>query len=161
MDFDESRMFYSHQSLQQGPTHDDEREAAPVDESAVDGNAVQRHFREILRNYRQGPHRYLYRNALLKMHRTSFQSQQQHLQVDLAHVGEYDAAMLAGLPPLAARRGSAVLRSRCRGCITDALVRLPERHCCRRTEPWPRSVENICNTLRPVKNGPDAAICFP
>jgi DNA replication licensing factor MCM5 len=52
-------------------------------------------------NYRQGPHRYLYREKLLRMHRrtagdenTLTAAQGSKLEVDLAHVGEYDTALL-------------------------------------------------------------------
>lgn len=54
-------------------------------------------------NYRQGPHRYLYRDRLLRMHRRIsgddnnlglIDSNGSKLDIDLAHVGEYDAALL-------------------------------------------------------------------
>ena len=54
-------------------------------------------------NYRQGPHRYLFRDRLLRMHRRVSGDDGQlnlmdfngsKLDVDLAHVGEYDAALL-------------------------------------------------------------------
>lgn len=53
MDFDETRLYFSHQQLQRKETIEDEQdEAAPiVDEDAVDLQAVRRHFREFLSAY--------------------------------------------------------------------------------------------------------------
>lgn len=51
------------------------------------------HHHHHLGNYRLGAHRFVYREKLFKMHRGG-QSQDQHIEVDLAHIGEYDAAML-------------------------------------------------------------------
>jgi DNA replication licensing factor MCM5 len=44
-------------------------------------------------NYRQGPHRFIYRELLLRMHRRGMTK----LEVDLAHVGEYDPGLLGYL----------------------------------------------------------------
>jgi hypothetical protein len=57
MDFDETRLYYSHQQLQVTTEQDADGTAAVAvsdeqDESAVDLSAVRRHFREFLRTYR-------------------------------------------------------------------------------------------------------------
>lgn len=52
MDFDETRLYYSHQQLQEQqsePLH--ESIAVSEDDSEVDLNAVQRHFREFLSKF--------------------------------------------------------------------------------------------------------------
>lgn len=52
MDFDSSRLYYSHQQLQVNT--DDSQAEAPVDlqeEDAINLDAVQRHFREFLRKF--------------------------------------------------------------------------------------------------------------
>ena len=55
MDFDETRLYYSHQQLQTRNEPEDEEEQQPDtvqdDESRVDLKAVRRHFREFLREY--------------------------------------------------------------------------------------------------------------
>jgi hypothetical protein len=50
MDFDETRLYYSHQQLQRPQQHenDNEEPAMEEDEDAVDLKAVRRHFREFL-----------------------------------------------------------------------------------------------------------------
>eukprot|EP00592_Proboscia_alata_P014821 CAMPEP_0194396986 /NCGR_PEP_ID=MMETSP0174-20130528/125292_1 /TAXON_ID=216777 /ORGANISM="Proboscia alata, Strain PI-D3" /LENGTH=1062 /DNA_ID=CAMNT_0039193111 /DNA_START=51 /DNA_END=3239 /DNA_ORIENTATION=- len=140
MDFDQNRIYYAHLNLQQDNNPDGNDGPAITslnrmnDPDGIDDNdhlgmdllegdlnlqAVRRHFREFLRNYRQGEHRYLYRDRLLRLHRRStvaqhlqnlIQSESQDAQnnsssagssvgsgsinVNLAHVGEYDAALL-------------------------------------------------------------------
>eukprot|EP00584_Thalassiosira_punctigera_P024764 CAMPEP_0172555120 /NCGR_PEP_ID=MMETSP1067-20121228/58060_1 /TAXON_ID=265564 ORGANISM="Thalassiosira punctigera, Strain Tpunct2005C2" /NCGR_SAMPLE_ID=MMETSP1067 /ASSEMBLY_ACC=CAM_ASM_000444 /LENGTH=107 /DNA_ID=CAMNT_0013343629 /DNA_START=120 /DNA_END=440 /DNA_ORIENTATION=+ len=87
MDFDADRIYYSHQNLQQQREHlpsgggddgaaNDAADPAAAggrledeEERAVDVDALRRHFREFLRNYRQGANRYIYRDRLLRMHR--------------------------------------------------------------------------------------------
>jgi len=56
MDFDETRLYYSHQQLQtrndaadQGGEEDDVAVALDEDDAQVDLQAVRRHFREFLR----------------------------------------------------------------------------------------------------------------
>ena len=52
MDFDETRLYYSHQQLQRQPENQEEAEPDPEeDEDAVDLGAVRRHFREFLRKW--------------------------------------------------------------------------------------------------------------
>lgn len=59
MDFDESRLYYSHQQLQiQRPINSNNNEANEQqqlpprdDDDQVDWSAVRRHFREFLREY--------------------------------------------------------------------------------------------------------------
>jgi hypothetical protein len=51
MDFDETRIFYSHQALQKECSEEDNPQQAEVndnDDEQVDLNAVRRHFREFL-----------------------------------------------------------------------------------------------------------------
>ncbi len=48
MDFDENRLYYSHQQLQRPQQQDAPDEEPLDDEDAVDLNAVRRHFREFL-----------------------------------------------------------------------------------------------------------------
>lgn len=110
MDYDADRIYYSHQNLQSDiPTHNKTRATEVEDDwdpDDVDLRAVRRHFREFLRNYRQ-KQRYVYRDRLLRMHqRTSgdeytprFYSENINpnyycIEVDLAHVGEYDTSLL-------------------------------------------------------------------
>jgi len=122
MDYDESRIYYSYQNLQANQNNNDNEAQRGDLDDANDGfldvnnvnlNAVKRHFREFLRNYRQ-KQRYLYRERLLRMHqRTSGDeyttttenyltpNQQRSLNannasiyVNLAHLGEYDSALL-------------------------------------------------------------------
>jgi len=114
MDYDEERIYYSYQNLQStNPSRstDQSRRAVSdeLDEDDVDLYAVKRHFREFLRNYRQ-KQRYLYRDRLLRMHqrtaydddnpestsntKTHYNPNKANIQVDLAHVGEYDTALL-------------------------------------------------------------------
>ena len=83
MDFDETRIYYSQQQLR--PTTQDGDDPLPSD---LPVDALRRHFAQFLRNYRNGS-RYLYRDALLRMHRTSESS----VTADLAHVGEYDPSL--------------------------------------------------------------------
>ena len=132
MDFDETRLYFSHQQLQTRHDDDNDDDVDAVvqrdddDVDAVDLQAVRRHFREFLRNYRLGTTtRYVYREKLLRMHRRWTQSapssnlqdtstsnnsnevalaadaarnaNKAKLQVDLAHVGEYDASLLGYL----------------------------------------------------------------
>lgn len=103
MDFDETRLYYSHQALQQErPENEEANDNNPnsPEDDTVNLEAVRRHFREFLRNYRLGPHRYLYRERLLRMHRRTAGENVDlphhgcKLTVNLAHVGEYDAALL-------------------------------------------------------------------
>lgn len=132
MDFDETRLYYSHQQLQVHPSSSDAPGATAGgaveedwDEYAVDLLAARRHFREFLRKlkcnrvarrdylslnlcvfgrtagvYRLGS-RYIYRERLLRMHRRIDQAENTaktaniaKIEVDLAHLGEYDAALL-------------------------------------------------------------------
>jgi len=124
MDYDESRIYYSYQNLQTNPNgrnddtnNNEENEIEDLDLDNVNLHAAKRHFREFLRNYRQ-KQRYLYRDRLLRMHqRTSGDdyttpqqysstekenNQQQNqanansanIEVNLAHIGEYDSALL-------------------------------------------------------------------
>jgi hypothetical protein len=122
MDFDEDRIYYSHQNLHQ-PTSSSEQQQSNNDTTINNNNqddtpmadttALRRHYREFLRNYRQGSNRYIYRDRLLRMHRRHHRSvdsdtttganggewnpNQSYIHVDLAHVGEYDAALLSQL----------------------------------------------------------------
>jgi len=54
MDFDETRLYYSHQQLQTRRQEDDEIDAVPGndDEEQIDLKVVRRHFREFLRTFR-------------------------------------------------------------------------------------------------------------
>jgi len=143
MDFDADRIYYSHQNLQQQQPLGEDGNANAADpvntatgvesrledeeERAVDVDALRRHFREFLRNYRQGANRYIYRDRLLRMHRRhhaanndathdedaetggadgadgggaglgDWNPNQSYIYADLAHVGEYDAALLGQL----------------------------------------------------------------
>jgi len=116
MDFDEDRIYYSHQNLA-AQRNDGANINAPdgaagqaqamldLEDGDVDLGAVRRHFREFLRNYRQGA-RYLYRDRLLRMHRrtsgddyapqfaSSGADPDTCIDVDIAHIGEYDTALL-------------------------------------------------------------------
>lgn len=131
MDWEEPRLYYSHQQLQKqtvdnnNDDDDDAILAAAVnnnnsveEDTPVDLMAVRRHFREFLRNY-QLKTRFLYREKLLRMHRRLGRSNPQtnnndntpsnaggagvimnnaaKLDIDLAHIGEYDAALLGFL----------------------------------------------------------------
>ena len=131
MDFDEDRIYYSHQNLHQSTTAANDETAnntsalnsnnAPDEERPIDTDALRRHYREFLRNYRQG-NRYIYRDRLLRMHRRhhstvedgadpnnnnanlsaggtsgDWNPNKSYIHVDLAHVGEYDAALLGQL----------------------------------------------------------------
>jgi DNA replicative helicase MCM subunit Mcm2 (Cdc46/Mcm family) len=121
MDFDEDRIYYSHQNLHQ-PTSSEQHSNNDTtinnnnqdDTPMADTTALRRHYREFLRNYRQGSNRYIYRDRLLRMHRRHHRSvdgdttaggsgggewnpNQSYIHVDLAHVGEYDAALLSQL----------------------------------------------------------------
>jgi len=84
MDFDETRLYYTHQQLQRkqnaGENNENENEngitggATDMDfgEGTVEDvapDAIRRHFKEFLRNYRLGNQRYVYREKLLRMHR--------------------------------------------------------------------------------------------
>ena len=51
MDFDETRLYFSHQQLQRQNEENDEEGEPMDDEDAVDLKAVRRHFREFLRKY--------------------------------------------------------------------------------------------------------------
>ena len=51
MDFDETRLYYSHQQLQTQNGDEGQDEINLEDESSVDLNAVRRHFREFLRKF--------------------------------------------------------------------------------------------------------------
>lgn len=82
MDFDETRIFYSQQQLQSDENNNDEAQ------SNIPADALRRHFAQFLRNYRNGS-RYVYREALLRMHRTAETS----ISTDLAHIGEYDPSL--------------------------------------------------------------------
>lgn len=102
MDFDGERIYFSHQSIQNNNENEDGTSRNDTNsnnnnnadnEDNVDLSAIRRHFREFLRNYRQGAHRYLYRDLLLRMHRRSEEIAPK-IEIDLAHVGEYDAALL-------------------------------------------------------------------
>ncbi|KAL3762694.1 hypothetical protein ACHAWU_001639 [Discostella pseudostelligera] len=137
MDFDADRIYYSHQNLQQqqqqNQSGDDGATSAAAgagrledeEDRAVDSQALRRHYREFLRNYRQGANRYIYRDRLLRMHRRhqsttdtsapvddaeaetsggggagmggDWNPNQCYIYIDLAHVGEYDAALLGQL----------------------------------------------------------------
>mmetsp|Transcript_51991 Transcript_51991/g.125407 ORF Transcript_51991/g.125407 Transcript_51991/m.125407 type:complete len:881 (+) Transcript_51991:85-2727(+) len=139
MDFDSTRLYYSHQQLQRSSNNNDN--VLDVDEfgnpiASVNGNAaangggedqvhlpaVRRHFREFLRNYRLGTQRYLYREKLLRLHRrlaaheedgaaggaigaggrtpasaSKFSGRNAVLEIDVAHLSEYDASLLGYL----------------------------------------------------------------
>jgi len=83
MDFDETRLYYTHQQLQRksntndGENDDDNENAVPATDmdfgegtvEDVAPDAIRRHFKEFLRNYRLGNQRYIYREKLLRMHR--------------------------------------------------------------------------------------------
>ncbi|KAL3784813.1 hypothetical protein HJC23_013853 [Cyclotella cryptica] len=134
MDFDEDRIYYSHQNLHQpttttvgsgsGAANGSNDRDLDEEERTVNLDALRRHFREFLRNYRQGPNRYIYRDRLLRMHRRhhstlpadnddddpaqsaaassaggggDWNPNKSYIHVDLAHVGEYDAALLGQL----------------------------------------------------------------
>ena len=121
MDFDEDRIYYSHQNLHQPtnePPNNDPANSTtdtPDEERPIETSALRRHYREFLRNYRQG-NKYIYRDRLLRMHRRHHRNDenneasssnitnhgewnpnQSYIHVDLAHVGEYDAALLGQL----------------------------------------------------------------
>lgn len=49
MDFDEDRLYYSHQALQQERPEDEPSNTNNDDNDNVNVNAVRRHFREFLR----------------------------------------------------------------------------------------------------------------
>lgn len=51
MDFDETRLYFSHQQLQRQNDENEAEEEPMDDEDAVDLKAVRRHFREFLRTY--------------------------------------------------------------------------------------------------------------
>ena len=51
MDFDESRLYYSHQQLQPRNGEEGQDDFNVEDEAAVDLKAVRRHFREFLREF--------------------------------------------------------------------------------------------------------------
>ena len=51
MDFDESRLYYSHQQLQPRNGEEGQDDFNLEDEAAVDLKAVRRHFREFLREF--------------------------------------------------------------------------------------------------------------
>lgn len=104
MDFDETRLYYSHQQLQETVTAAEDADGEIHAAEPVEGNsdeinlpACRRHFREFLRNYRLGAHRYLYRDRLLRLHRRRNDAVVPALGVDLAHLGEYDSALLGYL----------------------------------------------------------------
>mmetsp|Transcript_14835 Transcript_14835/g.16671 ORF Transcript_14835/g.16671 Transcript_14835/m.16671 type:complete len:904 (-) Transcript_14835:157-2868(-) len=84
MDFDETRLYYTHQQLQRksnnngndGENENDENNVPANDMDFGEGtvedvapDAIRRHFKEFLRNYRLGNQRYIYREKLLRMHR--------------------------------------------------------------------------------------------
>mmetsp|Transcript_25000 Transcript_25000/g.58665 ORF Transcript_25000/g.58665 Transcript_25000/m.58665 type:complete len:891 (-) Transcript_25000:38-2710(-) len=80
MDFDQTRLYYTHQQLQrnqedQNDNDGDEGSRANVGDSGensaenVNLDAVRRHFKEFLRHYRLGNSRYVYREKLLRLHR--------------------------------------------------------------------------------------------
>eukprot|EP00934_Nitzschia_sp_Nitz4_P004673 Nitzschia sp. Nitz4//scaffold41_size133979//5474//8075//NITZ4_003325-RA/size133979-processed-gene-0.235-mRNA-1//-1//CDS//3329551404//4663//frame0 len=115
MDFDETRLYYSHQQLQRRQDEPEENDD-PFDDDEVDLDAVQRHFREFLRNYRLGTQRYIYREKLLRMHRrlanadapeaeesqgrkgnSHISNNAAVLEVDVSHLGEYDGSLLGYL----------------------------------------------------------------
>jgi DNA replication licensing factor MCM5 len=141
MDFDETRLYYSHQQLQNADavTAEEEHGAPPVvpdhEEAQVPVTAMRRHFREFFRtlfsltttvlvrfystpqpfffylltgNYRLGNQGFIYRNRLLKMYhrqqrnmsssssskRNAYSNPHAKIQVDIAHVGEYDLSLV-------------------------------------------------------------------
>ena len=123
MDFDTDRIYYSHQNLASESATTSANEPGNDEERPIDSHALRRHYREFLRNYRQG-NRYIYRDRLLRAHRRHHPSlenseaaaaggtdihpttgtlhadwnpNQSYIHVDLAHVGEYDAALLSQL----------------------------------------------------------------
>jgi hypothetical protein len=53
MDFDESRLYYSHQQLQVQNGNEEQDGGNVEDDSSVDLKAVRRHFREFLRKFLQ------------------------------------------------------------------------------------------------------------
>ena len=79
MDFNGDGIYYSQQNLEQQSTKGDigkndgssrgqQHEDVDASGDDVDGMAVQRHFREFLRNYHHKDHQYVYRKKLLQMH---------------------------------------------------------------------------------------------
>jgi DNA replicative helicase MCM subunit Mcm2 (Cdc46/Mcm family) len=120
MDFDEDRIYYSHQNLQStnndATNNNNNNDTTNEEERPIDTSALRRHYREFLRNYRQS-NRYIYRDRLLRMHRRhhavddanantaagnsgssgDWNPNKSCIHVDLAHVGEYDAALLGQL----------------------------------------------------------------
>ena len=111
MDFDEGRLYYSHQQLVQPATTTTTTTSTalppavsphPQTQDKLDLDAVQRHFREFLRNYHsnhQNNNIRVYREMLLRMHHRHNDSHHTTatLTVHLAHLGEYDASMLGYL----------------------------------------------------------------
>lgn len=127
MDFDESRLYFSHQQLSDPneigtETQGNEEACRP----SIDLQAVRRHFREFLRksstrnssfyilpyspltiiskgNYRLGAQKYIYRDKLLRMQRrlrncgASPTKGNAKLEIDVAHLGEYDGSLLGYL----------------------------------------------------------------
>lgn len=111
MDYDEDRIYYSYQNLHtnnranRGSNQNPQNDADELESDNVNLQAVKRHFREFLRNYRQ-KQRYLYRDRLLRMHQrtsgdeftSSFSKKgynnKASIIVDLAHLGEYDTTLL-------------------------------------------------------------------
>jgi DNA replication licensing factor MCM5 len=105
MDFDETRIYYSHQQLHRrvGDTAagggNDRREEDNVDNDndettgATDDlptDAIRRHFVQFLRNYKiNNDNRFVYRDRLLYMYR----KRHDHVTVDVSHVGDYDPGL--------------------------------------------------------------------
>jgi len=138
MDYDEDRIYYSYQNLQTQDENDSTSNPAKdleMDAENVDTNIIRRHFREFLRNYRQ-KQRYTYRDRLLQMYqRTSgdeFTPTFAHsralggdvqnntsIEVDIAHLGEYDTILLDLL-----LRQPAVILPSCELAAVDALETL-------------------------------------
>jgi DNA replication licensing factor MCM5 len=109
MDFDENRLYYSHQQLHQNASSDPNPTTTAEDgnptmttnrrmmvEEEIPIAAMRRHFREFFRNYRlshtaaAAANNYLYRDRLLQWHRRKTGA----ISVDLSHVGEYDPSLL-------------------------------------------------------------------
>ena len=101
-DFDADVIYYSHQNLHgQVPGGGGDNTAIPstipgVDDDDgmtrnVDIDALRRHYREFLRNYRQGANRYIYRDRLLRMHRRHHSASSEAVVAAADAAGDGDA----------------------------------------------------------------------
>lgn len=69
MDFDETRLYYSHQQLQVQSEEPDDNPPETDDDDNVDLAAVRRHFREFLRKSKSAALRSLLHHLTLPFHR--------------------------------------------------------------------------------------------